>query len=380
MIVAGHVVAIAAGIALVVWVLFSAVRQVIVPRGDPVLLSRLVFVALRRIFFIWVKRAKTYEDRDRAMAYYSPTALIVLPGVWAFLVIIGFTAVFWGLGVDPLRRAFSMSGSSLTTLGNVPPPNLPTTEAAFIEATLGLGLIALLISYLPSIYAAFQRRELGVAELATRAGDPPSAVEMIVRHHRLQRLDALDDIWDEWEKWFADIEETHTSQPSLVFFRSISHERSWITSAGVLLDVASLRASTLDLPRNPRAELCIRAGYLALRRIASYFAIPFDPDPKPDDPIAVDRSEFDDAYDRLVADGVPVRTDREQAWRDFKGWRVNYDPVLIALAGLTMAPYAAWSSDRSTRYRRPPFLPRRARRRAARAASPPLPTRTTTQD
>ncbi len=39
--------------------------------------------------------------------------------------------------------------------------------------------------------------------------------------------------------------------------------------------------------------------------------------------------------------------DREQAWRDFSGWRVNYDVPLLALASLVMAPYAPWSSDRS---------------------------------
>jgi len=43
----------------------------------------------------------------------------------------------------------------------------------------------------------------------------------------------------------------------------------------------------------------------------------------------------------LAADGVPVKADREQAWR------VNYDRVLLALARMTMAPYAMWSSDRS---------------------------------
>ena len=160
---------------------------------------------------------------------------------------------------------------------------MPTYGASFLEATIGLGLVALLISFLPTIYGAFQRRELLVARLATRAGDPPSSVEMILRHHRLARLDALDEIWDDWETWFADIEETHTSQPSLVFFRSISHERSWVTSAGVVLDTAAIRASTLRLPRNPQAELCLRAGYLSLRRIAAYFEIPFDPAPEPDD-------------------------------------------------------------------------------------------------
>src|SRR5262249_18223469 len=160
------------------------------------------------------------------------------------------------------HEAFYLSGSSLLTLGFEPAPSLGTHVAAFVEATLGLGLIALLISYLPSIYSAFQRRELQVARLATRAGEPPSAVAMIRLHHALAGLEALDDLWDGWETWFADVEETHTSQPSLVFFRSISHTRSWVTAAGVVLDTAALRCSTLRLPANAQAQLCIRAGYL----------------------------------------------------------------------------------------------------------------------
>jgi hypothetical protein len=56
---------------------------------------------------------------------------------------------------------------------------------------------------------------------------------------------------------------------------------------------------------------------------------------------------------------VPLKADLEQAWRDFAGWRVNYDRVLLSLASLTMAPYAPWSSDRSMLYRRPPLRRRR---------------------
>jgi hypothetical protein len=325
-----------------------------------------VFVALRSMFTLRARHARSYEARDRLMAMYAPLGLVLLPITWVAVTIVAFTAVFWGLGVDPLRQAFTLSGSSVLTLGFAVPPDLPTQVAAFVEAIFGLGLIALIISYLPSIYAAFQRRELAVAQLATRAGDPPSAIDMIERHHRLDRLDALDDLWDDFEVWFADVEETHTSQPSLVFFRSIDHRRSWVTAAGVVLDGASLRAGVLDLPRNPRAELCIRSGYLALRRIAGYYAIPFDADPSPDDPISIDRSEFDDAYDQLVGAGVPVKPDREQAWRNFAGWRVNYDQPLLGLAGLTLAPFAPWSSDRSLRYRRPPLT--RLRRRNGPAA------------
>ena len=51
----------------------------------------------------------------------------------------------------------------------------------------------------------------------------------------------------------------------------------------------------------------------------------------------------------LAAGSVPLKPDLEKAWLDFKGWRVNYDTTLLALAALTLAPYAMWSSDRSLR-------------------------------
>lgn len=357
MVTVGRLVAVLGGISISVWVLLSAIRSVVVPRGDVVYLTRWCFVAVRSFFSLWTRRAKTYEQRDRALALYAPIGLVALPFTWLALVLVGFTCINWGVGVDPLREAFYLSGSSLFTLGFDPPPDLPTHVSSFVEATLGLGLVALLISYLPSIYSAFQRRELQVTRLTTRAGTPQSAITMIRRHHALARLDALDEIWDEWETWFSDVEETHTSQPSLVFFRSITHDRSWVTSAGAVLDTAALRSSVLALPQNPRAQLCLRAGYLCLRRIADFYGIDYDPDPSPDDPISIDRSEFDSAYDELADFGVPVRPQREQCWRDFKGWRVNYDSVLLGMAALTAAPYAPWSSDRSVRYRRPPIRP-----------------------
>ena len=358
----GRLAAVLFGTGLSLWVGLSAVRAVVLPRGEVVLLTRWVFVATRSLFGLWIRRGRTYESGDRALALYAPISLVALPFTWVALVIIGFTSIDWGFGVDPLRRAFFMSGSSLFTLGTQPPSDLPTHVAAFVEAGLGLGLIALLISYLPSIYSAFQRREQLVTLLTARAGAPPSAIDIIKRHHALDRLDALDEIWDDWERWFADVEETHTSQPSLVFFRSISHDRSWITSAGCVLDTAALRASTLDLPRNPRAELCLRSGYLCLRRIGDYYGVEHDADPRPDDPITIERSEFDAACDELIAAGVGLRADRDAAWRAFQGWRVNYDTVLLALAGLVVAPYAPWSSDRSPRYHRPPLMGMRHRR------------------
>ncbi|MEJ7585348.1 MAG: hypothetical protein WKF43_14990 [Acidimicrobiales bacterium] len=319
-------------------------------------LSRVLFVLARKVFDLRLRLAHSYEQRDKIMALYSPVVLILLPAMWVTLVIGGFGAMFWGLDATSLRDALVLSGSSVTTLGFAAPDDGPTSAMAVVEAVIGLGLVALLISYLPSIYASFQRRELQVAMLEVRAGEPPSAVTMIVRHHRIGNLDRSEALFAAFEEWFADIEETHTSHPALVFFRSPVPERSWITAAGAVLDSAALMLSTVDLRRSsPQAQLCLRAGYLSLRRIAGFFTIPFDPDPLPGDPITIDRSEFDRVCEELRAEAIPLKADLDQAWRDFKGWRVNYDQVLVTLAGFVMAPPAMWSSDRSVRFRVAPL-------------------------
>jgi hypothetical protein len=187
--------------------------------------------------------------------------------------------------------------------------------------------------------------------LETLAGSPPSAIELIERHGNLGRLDAMKELWGRWQEWFADVEETHTSQGALAFFRSPEPGRSWVTAAGTVLDAASLQLAVVDVPRDPQAALCVRAGYLCLRRIGTSYGIDHPLDPAPDDPISISRREFDLACTRLHAAGVALKADRDQAWRDFAGWRVNYDQVLVSLAGLTMAPWALWSGDRAVRYR-----------------------------
>ena len=231
---------IVAGALLVFAVLDAAVRSLVLPRGSFVALTRIIWVSTRRVFNLLAGLSKTYEGRDRVMALYAPITLLVQPGVWLTMVVTGFMMMFHGLGVSSWRQAFSESGSSVFTLGFVHPRDLPTTALAFLEAALGLGILALFIAYLPNIYNVFSRRELFVAKLSTRAGTPPSPIDFLIRVSTIDELEQLEDVWKQWQDWFAEIEETHTSQASLIFFRSPRHDRSWITAAGVLLDSASL--------------------------------------------------------------------------------------------------------------------------------------------
>jgi hypothetical protein len=351
MVTAARVLAFMVGAAITIATLTSAVKTVVVPRAEPSLLARWVFVTLRRPFDWRVRKAPTWEAADRVMSRFAPYAMMLLPGVWVACVLVGFAGIHWALADDGWSTAFEVSGSSLLTLGFSFDHEGPSVAATFIEATLGLGLIALLISFLPTLYQQFSRREVLVAQLDTRAGTPPTPVALFRRAESIGWREDLEGFWGEWERWFAEVEESHTSYLALPFFRSPRHDRSWITAAGAVLDSAALRISTIEGPRSWRAALCIRAGYLALRRIAESFNVPYDADPAPTDPISITRGEFDDVVGELAAIGVPVRADREQAWRDFAGWRVNYDTVLLSLSGLVMAPYAPWSSDRGPAYR-----------------------------
>lgn len=337
------------GAALVAATLNAALRTFVLPRSADVLLTKIVFRGLHKLYRLRAERAQSFAQRDDVMALFAPSLLLALPAVWVALVLLGYTGMFWATGVRPPVQAFYTSGSSLLTLGFAPVEGIGQTLLAFSEATIGLGLIALLIAYLPTFYNAFSKRETAVAMLEIRAGSPPSAITLLERANRLERLPQLGELWASWEFWFTDIEESHTSLPPLVFFRSPQPDRSWITAGGAVLDAAALSASVLDVARDVRADLCIRSGYLALRRIADFYQIEYDPDPQPGDPISIARPEFDAACDRLQSAGLPLKDDRDQAWRDYAGWRVNYDTVLIALAALTMAPYAPWVSDRSLR-------------------------------
>jgi hypothetical protein len=280
--------------------------------------------------------------------------------VWVSLVTIGFAGIFWATGIDPLYEAFATSGSSLFTLGFDRPTGYGRIVLSFVEAGLGLGLVSLMISYLPTIYSAFRTREALVGMLAVRGGTPPSCAELLVRYARINSLDKLEgDLFDKWEQWFVDVEESHTSQGSLVFFRSPIPARNWLTAAGCVLDTASVVASAIDRRKGAGPDLLIRTGFLCLRRIADFYGITYDPDPRPDDPISVTRREFDLLCIELRAADIPLKEDRDQAWRDFQGWRVNYDTVLLELCALVVAPYAKWSSDRMPDHAHRPSLRRR---------------------
>ena len=346
------------GVFIALWTVMSALRTTVLPRSAQVMISRWVYRSVRRLFFVFAPPSRPFAARDRILALYGPTSLLALPIVWLILIGLAYSMMFWALDTASYVDALALSGSSITTLGFVAASSTTEQLLAFTEAGWGLILVTLMITFLPSIYSAFSRRETQVALLEVRAGNPPSAVTMLARASQIGWLDKLTETWLDWERWFAEIEESHTTFPVLAFFRSPQPQRSWVTASGTVLDAASLYVACVDGVSIGPAGVCIRSGFLTLRRLADFFGIDFERDSAPDDPISISRAEFDEAWAQLDEAGLTLKADQDAAWRDFAGWRVNYDTVLLALAEVTVAPYAPWSSDRSSPNHRRPKLRR----------------------
>lgn len=361
------VVLVLGGLWLVAATLLSAVRTVVVPRGERPALTAFVFLAVRKLMEPVLVRASPHR-REQLLRRYAPLSLMTLAGSWGLLVIVGFLPLHWALGELTWIDALLVSGSSLTTLGFLSAEATPARLVEIAEAFIGLGLVGLLISFLPAMYAAYSDRERLVSQMASRAGEPPTVANFVVRMQRIRGIDDLDPAWEAWEGWFAQLEETHTSYPALVYFRS-GDRRSWLTAAGCVLDSAAMMLAAVDLPQSAPAALCLRTGFLCLREVADQFLVSYDPSPKPGDPIVVTRSEFDRCWEELAAAGVPLVPDRDRAWRDWAGWRVNYDGALMGLVALVEPPPAPWSSDRFEPQPRRVLHQTMALRRSARTSS-----------
>ncbi len=225
------------GVVLLYTVLRSAVVTFILTREGRSFITRRLFLVMRLIFNAIINRFPDYKRRDQVMALYAPISLLLLVVTWLVLSLVGFSGMFWATGTEDLETAYRLGMSSLFTLGFASAENLGQTVIIFVAATTGLLLIAVLIGYLPTIYAAFSRRETLVTLLEVRAGNPPFVADLFERFYRIHGFEKLNDMWRQWEVWFAELDETHTSLAVLPFYRSPRAGHSWIVAAGAVLEL-----------------------------------------------------------------------------------------------------------------------------------------------
>jgi hypothetical protein len=333
------------GVVVLLGTATSVLTVLIVPRPATGLVLYPVLI-VRGAFRKVAQLTRTYQAKDRILAVAEPVALVVLLITWLTMTMVGFTMVNWGIGTGSFATAFSEAGSSVFTLGFTLTHTGGSRVVDFIAAGTGLVLVALQIAYLPTLYSAYNRRETLVTLLESRAGSPAWGPELLIRHQLVGTIDNLANLFAEWERWAADVAESHSTYPSLLYLRSPRAQNSWIVSLVAVMDAAALSLAMDPVGAPIEARMCIRMGFTCLRDIAQATRIPFDADPEPDHPIALGEAVFDDAYDRLVAVGLATSRPKHEAWAHFRGWRVNYEAVAYAIAYRLDAPPATWTGPR----------------------------------
>ena len=306
-------------------------------------------------------RAVDFRRRDRLLATQAAAILLIQLAAWLVVAYVGFALLLWPFAARGVVSAFIDAGSSLFTLGFAVPTGAVPAVIVFLAAAVGLLIITLQIAYLPTLYAAFNRRETEVALLNARAGVPSWGPELLARTHYAlgsgtSTLDTMPGLYAAWERWAADVTESHTTYLPLVRFRSPTPLSSWVTALLAVLDSAALFLvlSPGAAPEVP-ARLCLRSGFLCFNRIARAmgFDIPDEADPKAG--ISLTYAEFLDAVARLRQVGFPIERTAEEAWPEFVGWRVNYERAAYAVAAAVDSVPALWSGPR--RHTEAPIAP-----------------------
>ncbi len=327
----------------------SVVRTVIIPRAVPSRISSVLEAVTQWVATRIANMRAAYPDRDRRLAYAAPAFLVVRLAAWIGLLVVGFALLLWPLMSGSLGDALRLSASSIFPLGIATARSAAQTAVVFLETASGIAVVALQISYLPTLYAAFNKRETLVTLLASRSGSPPWAPEILARHALIDNLDSLGPLYAAWEEWAADLTESHTSYTPLLYFRSPDPLRSWILALLAVMDAAALQLSLTPLTAPAPARPFLRMGIVCLGALSRAAGLPVAEDPSPDDPIQLTLSEFQDGVARMAKAGWEMDRGAEEAWVHFRGWRVNYERMAYALARRVDAPPGPWSGTRRGR-------------------------------
>ncbi len=335
-------------VALLAAILLEAFETIVLPRRVTrrVRLTRLFYRVTWRPWAALARRLGSRARREAYLGFFGPLSLLLLLGVWAGGLILGFAMLQWALGSPlnvPVRRVgfgtyVYLSGTTLFTLGlgDVTPLGAVGRALTVGEAGVGFGFLALVIGYLPVIYQAFSRREANISLLDARAGSPPSAAELLRRHG--QSMDELGRLLRDWERWSADLLESHLSYPVLCYYRSQHTNQSWLAALTTILDASALVMVGIDGAPTRQAQLTFAMARHAVLDLAQIFAPgpPRTPDPDRLSPELLRRLRA-----ALAAEGITLREDSASEAR-LVTLRRMYEPHVNALADYLVMPLPPW--------------------------------------
>ncbi len=388
------------GFLLVVATTISLMRTVVIPRALRSVISDSVARAVTGTFLTASRLRRGYPARDQVLAWAGPTIIMVQLLTWLFLYLVAYSLLIYGVSGQGFAEAVRQSGSSLFTLGFAAASNENQTIVDFIAAATGPIVIAMLIGFLPTIYATYLEREVDVTMLSAQAGEPAWGPELLSRASLSGNVGTLPTLFVDWSRWAARLRLTHVTYPVLVWVRSARAPRHYIVALIAVMDAAALQiALNRSLPRTQAFGLLLQGGQalevlyvflfrkrpwrdrlpfigsfasrsVAIRReavelpgwnrdvLATELAADIDAAQGLDrdavqalargdeTPLRITRADFDHAVGILVRAGFPVDRDLDEAWEQFRVARSRYEFAAYEIARALDATPAPWSGTR----------------------------------
>lgn len=310
-------------------------------------LTRLYFVAAWAIWTSMARRIPAGARREGVLSVFGALAMIILFVLWAGALITGFGALEWALqpggAHSPLFEQIYMSGITFFTVGfgDVVPHSGAGRVVAVIEGGTGIGFIAVVIGYLPVLYQLFSRREAHVIQLDARAGSPPTACTMLIRHAEAGALDKLDDLLRAWEIWGSELLESHLSYPMLIYYRSQHDNQSWLAAITAVMDTCALILVGVEEMRPLQARMTFALARQVVVEMARSSGV---------------RPVLREAGGRLPPEefqalgaalrGAGVDWDRgTETEATLAALRATYEPLLEGLSAALLMPLPGWMAD-----------------------------------
>lgn len=330
-------------------ILWDVFETIILPRrvSRRIRLTRLYYMGSWTLASSAARRMRPGKLRERYLGFFGPLSLLMLFVVWGLFLIVGFAMIHWALGsrisinggIPNFRTDLYFSGTTFFTLGlgDIAPHSPLARALTVFEAGTGFGFLAIVIGYLPVIYQAFSRREANISLLDARAGSPPSASELLVRHGRDRSMGALTDLLRDWERWSAELLESHLSYPVLVYFRSQHENQSWLAALTTVLDTCSLIIVGVEHGPTWQAKMTFAMSRHALVDLAQVF------NTAPRAPVS-DRlppSTLEQMRQNLASAGVALH-DGEEAERKLTELRRMYEPYINSMAEYLFMRLPPW--------------------------------------
>ncbi|HEY1455215.1 MAG TPA: potassium channel family protein [Candidatus Dormibacteraeota bacterium] len=337
-----QIVAALAGLGLAFIVLRDTFETVILPRRvSGVRVSKVFYRSTWRPWAAIGRRMPPGDRRETFLSTYGPISLLVLILLWGALLVVAFALLLWAAGFDTSLSGqdhLYVSGTTFTTLGigDFTPKTDLARFITVVEAGVGFGFLAVVISYLPVLYQSFSGRETAISMLDEWAGSPPSAGELYRRAIEAGAMDELRPLLARWEEWTAELLESHLSYQVLSYFRSQHENQSWLAALTAIMDVSTIWQAAKAEGRTWTARRVYAIGRHALGDLSQVLRAA----PRFDAPDRLSEAEFQVIHSLLADAGIAV--DAELFRERLSNLRKGYEPYAAALSQALLMDLPPW--------------------------------------